>query len=102
MCRSTLTGLKVLEPRVMACFEAGALASGTTSSGTIWRRSTPTWRATPGLLHLYRVNAEALGRTFGLDDQQAPRPTLSTDMANVSLAVPDHPPPDGNRRRPDR
>jgi metal-dependent amidase/aminoacylase/carboxypeptidase family protein len=41
-----------------------------------------------GLLDLYRVNAEALGRRFELDDDGSPRPTLSTDMANVSLAVP--------------
>jgi metal-dependent amidase/aminoacylase/carboxypeptidase family protein len=39
-------------------------------------------------LSLYRTNAEALGRSFPLDDSQAPRPTFSTDMANVSLAVP--------------
>jgi metal-dependent amidase/aminoacylase/carboxypeptidase family protein len=42
----------------------------------------------PGLLALYRANAEALGRSFELDDERAPRPTFSTDMANVSLAVP--------------
>jgi metal-dependent amidase/aminoacylase/carboxypeptidase family protein len=41
-----------------------------------------------GLLALYRPNAESLGRDFSLDDQDAPRPTFSTDMANVSLAVP--------------
>ena len=33
-------------------------------------------------------NAERLGRRFDLDDQGVPPPTLSTDMANVSLAVP--------------
>ena len=41
-----------------------------------------------GLLALYRANAEALGRSFPLDDADAPKPTFSTDMANVSLAVP--------------
>ena len=40
------------------------------------------------LLDRYRANAEALGRRFTLDDEGVPRPTLSTDMANVSLAVP--------------
>ena len=53
-----------------------------------WPRPTRTWRATTELVSLYRANAEALGRTFGLDDDRAPRPTFSTDMANVSLAVP--------------
>jgi metal-dependent amidase/aminoacylase/carboxypeptidase family protein len=33
----------------------------------------------------YRRNAESLGRTFGPFD---PRPTASTDMGNVSLAMP--------------
>jgi hypothetical protein len=40
------------------------------------------------LLGLYRRNAEALGRTFEADDADTPLPTFSTDMANVSLAVP--------------
>ena len=89
MCRSTsLAGLEILEPRVMACFEAGALASGTTFERHDLAPVYSHMESDPGLLDLYRVNAEALGRTFGLDDQQAPRPTLSTDMANVSLAVP--------------
>jgi hypothetical protein len=40
------------------------------------------------LLGRYRSNAEQLGRRFDLDDEGEPRPTLSTDMANVSLSVP--------------
>ncbi len=44
--------------------------------------------ADPGLLSAYRRNAEVLGRTFEADDADAPLPTFSTDMANVSLAVP--------------
>jgi hypothetical protein len=40
------------------------------------------------LLGAYRANAETLGRRFEADDAGAPQPTLSTDMANVSLAVP--------------
>ncbi len=42
----------------------------------------------PALLGAYRTNAEALGRRFEADDADAPPPTFSTDMANVSLAVP--------------
>jgi hypothetical protein len=41
----------------------------------------------PGLLAHYRVNAERLGRSFD-DDRGLLRPSFSTDMANVSLAVP--------------
>jgi metal-dependent amidase/aminoacylase/carboxypeptidase family protein len=34
----------------------------------------------------YRLHAEALGRTFEADEE--PSPTISTDMANVSLKIP--------------
>jgi amidohydrolase len=89
MCRSTsLAGLELLEPKVTACFEAGALATGASVG---YRTLAPVYshmESDHGLLALYRANAEALGRSFALDDEDAPRPTLSTDMANVSLAVP--------------
>ena len=89
MCRSTsLDGLERLEPRVMACFEAGALASGSTLARHDLAPVYSHMESDTDLLALYRVNAEALGRTFSLDDEQAPRPTFSTDMANVSLALP--------------
>ena len=52
------------------------------------RPSTRTWSPMPGLLAAYRANAESLGRRFDADDADAPLPTFSTDMANVSLAVP--------------
>jgi amidohydrolase len=89
MCRSTtLAGLELLEPRVAACFEAGALATG---SSVTYQSLAPAYshmECDPDLLSLYRANAEDLGRSFALDDERAPRPTFSTDMANVSLAVP--------------
>ncbi len=89
MCRSTtLAGLALLEPRVTACFDAGALATGTSVA---YRSLAPAYshmECDEELVSLYRSNAEALGRTFALDDERAPRPTFSTDMANVSLAVP--------------
>jgi amidohydrolase len=89
MCRSTsLAGLDVLEPRVMACFQAGALAAGASLSRTDLAPVYSHMESDLDLLALYRPNAEALGRSFTLDDEQAPRPTFSTDMANVSLAVP--------------
>ncbi len=89
MCRaSTLGGLELLEPRVMACFEAGALATGATVTRHDLAPAYSHMESDPDLLGLYRINAESLGRNFDLDDAQAPRPTFSTDMANVSLAVP--------------
>ncbi len=88
MCRSrTLEGLQALEPRVMACFEAGALASGTTYERTDLAPTYSHMVSHPGLLAAYRANAEQLGRSFE-DAGPRSRPTLSTDMANVSLAVP--------------
>ena len=89
MCRSTtLAGLALLEPRVMACFDAGAVATGASFSRTDLAPVYSHMESDQGLLSLYRSNAEALGRDFSLDDDQVPRPTFSTDMANVSLAVP--------------
>ena len=89
MARSrTIEGLSALEPRVRACFEAGALASGST---VLYEKLAPNYshmEADPGLVAAYRANAEALGRTFEADDADTPLPTFSTDMANVSLAVP--------------
>jgi amidohydrolase len=89
MARSkTIEGLNVLEPRIRACFDAGALASGCTVT---YEELSPVYshmEADPELVAAYRLNAEALGRTFEADDDDAPLPTFSTDMANVSLVVP--------------
>jgi amidohydrolase len=89
MARSrTIQGLGALEPRLRACFEAGALATGCTVTYEALSPVYSHMEADDGLLGAYRLNAEALGRTFEADDAGVPRPTLSTDMANVSLAVP--------------
>jgi amidohydrolase len=89
MVRSrTARGLAALRPRVDACFEAGALATGCSLD---YEELSPVYshmEPDPALLQAYRANAEALGRRFDADDDGSPRPTLSTDMANVSLAVP--------------
>jgi amidohydrolase len=88
MCRArTLEGLAALEPRVKRCFEAGALATGATVS---YEDLCPTYshmEPDADLMALYQSNAEALGRSFALDGV-GPPPAISTDMANVSLAVP--------------
>jgi amidohydrolase len=85
----TLAELAELEPRVNHCFEAGALATGCTVE--IEPQSPPysEMRADLELTALYRANAEALGRSF----PDLPRATVektagSTDMANVTLALP--------------
>ncbi len=89
MCRSTtIGGLEALEPRIMACFAAGAQATGCTVTTEALSPVYSHMESDLDLLALYRANAEALGREFTLDDEAAPLPTFSTDMANVSLAVP--------------
>ncbi len=80
----TVDALREVREKVERCFEAGALATG--ASCTIGDVS-PTYTQMdhdPGLVALYRANAEALGRSFPADAKM----TFSTDMGNVSLAVP--------------
>ncbi len=89
MCRSrTIDGLATLEQRVRACFDAGALATGCSVAFAEICPPYSHMESDGWLLGAYRANAEALGRRFTLDDQGAPPPTLSTDMANVSLTIP--------------
>ena len=85
---STATRLGELRERVNACFEAGALASGTTLVIEELGHPFSHMVSDPEILAHYRRAAEAVGRSFRLDDEGAPRPTISTDMANVSLVVP--------------
>lgn len=81
----SLERLEELFPRVRACFEAGALATGTTlqlhDTSPAYSEMTPD----DDLRARYRARAEGLGRTF-----VAPKPGQvgSTDMANVSLVIP--------------
>ena len=89
MCRATtLADLERLEPRVRACFEAGARATGAEVGVEALSPVYSHMESDASLLSAYRANAEALGRRFTLDDEGVPLPTFSTDMANVSLAVP--------------
>ncbi|HXX88751.1 MAG TPA: amidohydrolase [Acidimicrobiales bacterium] len=84
----SLARLAALRPRIERCFEAGALATG---AALAIEELSPTYSefvGDPDLRSLWRRNAEALGRTYAADDAGAPLPTISTDMANVSLAVP--------------
>lgn len=89
MCRArSLDELARLEPKVRRCFEAGALATGAVLSFDSLSPVYSHMEADPELLTVYRSNAEALGRSFAAADAGQPLPTVSTDMANVSLALP--------------
>jgi amidohydrolase len=84
----SLEDLAELRPRIERCFEAGALATG--SELTIMDLS-PAYShmiTDSGLIGAFRHNAEALGRSYPAEDAGAPPPMFSTDMANVSLALP--------------
>jgi amidohydrolase len=89
MARSlTFERLAELRERVNACFEAGALATGAALSFEELGHPFSHLESDPDILAHYRHSAEALGRNFRLDDEEAARPTISTDMGNVSLVVP--------------
>jgi amidohydrolase len=84
----SLDELAILRPRIHRCFEAAALATGCELE---IEEVSPTYshmEADPALVSCWRRNAEALGRTFPADDEGRPVPTFSTDMANISLAMP--------------
>ena len=88
MCRAaTLGDLAVLEPRVRACFEAGALATGATLRYESCPRSTRTWRPT-GPCSAPTGPTPSPWAAASAPTTGTPPPNLSTDMANVSLAVP--------------
>ena len=89
MARSlSATRLAELREKVNACFEAGALASGALMRIEELGSAFSHMEADRELLACYRRAAEALGRRFDLDDAGVAKPTISTDMANVSLALP--------------
>jgi amidohydrolase len=79
--------LAEVEAKVMRCFEAGALATGARLEVTPEHPPYAEMHHDPALSSLYRANAEALGRSF-LDLGDDERMAGSTDMGNVSLAVP--------------
>src|SRR5687768_6337058 len=81
----TVADFEIMRERVMRCFEAGALATGTTLEVTPRHEPYSEMRHDPDLLAAYHRNAEALGRTFPHFD---PRAAGSTDMGNVSLTIP--------------
>ncbi|MDE3082030.1 MAG: M20 family metallopeptidase [Acidobacteriota bacterium] len=85
---STSERLAELRERVDACFRAGALATGAELSIEELGSAFSHMVSDVDILAHYRRAAEDLGRRFRADDAGEAPPTISTDMANVSLAVP--------------
>ena len=85
MARSrTLRELEELRPRVEHCFEAGALATGATLALSDVCPPYAHMEHDHDLAEVFRANATALGRPPSEDGAT----TFSTDMGNVSLAMP--------------
>ncbi|MEV0850659.1 amidohydrolase [Streptomyces sp. NPDC049954] len=80
----TLDGLTRLRPRVEACFEAGAQATGSSLSIDQPCPAYSEFRNDEALTGTYQRNAEALGRRFSPE----PSPRASSDMSNISQAMP--------------
>lgn len=83
-----LEALSVLRHRVERCFEAGALATGCELEVRLLSPTYSDYVADAALLGAWRANAEALGRRYRADERGDALPTISTDMANVSRALP--------------
>jgi metal-dependent amidase/aminoacylase/carboxypeptidase family protein len=80
----TIDELEALEPRIVRCFEAGALATG---ASLHMEHRCPRYahmEHDTELVAAYRANSERLGRDYDTGADM----TYSTDMGNVSLAMP--------------
>ncbi|MCC5947569.1 MAG: M20 family metallopeptidase [Nitriliruptoraceae bacterium] len=84
---ANLAELAELLPRVKACFEAGALATGATVHFDEPSPAYSEFVPDPELVALWEQHAPAVGRVFPEYDLPAEL-AGSTDMANVSLAMP--------------
>jgi len=82
----TTDELDALRDRVVACFEAGALATGARLAVSPRVRYAHL-EQDPDILERYRLNAAALGRRFHPFAASGLGP-VSTDMGDVSLAMP--------------
>ena len=79
----TTNELAERKPRVMCCFEAGALATGASLHVHDVAPDYSHMEHDDPLVELYAEASHTLGRTYGHGDI-----TFSTDMGNVSLAMP--------------
>jgi amidohydrolase len=84
----TLEQLAELRPKVYRCFEAGALATGATLTVVGGDKPYAHMIHDGDLAAHYRASAERAGRTIPDLGPMAERVAASTDMGNVSLAVP--------------
>ena len=84
----TLGELEEIRAKVVRCFEAGALATGSSLEIVEDHRPYSEMRHDHDIAAIYRRNAEALGRFFPDLGAMLERAAGSTDMGNVSLVIP--------------
>ncbi len=84
----TIGDLAEIQEKVHRCFEAGALATGATLEIVGGEKPYAEMHHDPDMAAAYRRNAEALGRSFPDRGSSLERAAGSTDMGNVSLALP--------------
>ena len=84
----TLDDLTEVYEKVMRCFEAGALATGAKLSVIGGDRPFAHLEHDLEMASAYQRNAERLGRRFPAPGESSPATPVSTDMGNVSLALP--------------
>jgi len=84
----TLGDLDEIYAKVRRCFEAGALATGAKLEILGGDKPYAEMHHDPDIAAAYRRNAEALGRVSRVATVSSDRAAGSTDMGNVSLALP--------------
>ena len=84
----TLDALEDVYGKVMRCFEAGALATGSTLEVQGGSRPYAHMVHDRAMAAAYQRNAEAVGRRFPDLGEAGRRAAVSTDMGNVSMVVP--------------
>ena len=80
--------LDILLPRITACFEAAATATGCTMTIEAIGHPFEDMRHNPVLVDLYEANSVARGRPMLRGSDLPPHISGSTDMGNVSKVVP--------------
>jgi amidohydrolase len=84
----TLDDLDSIYQKVLRCFEAGALATGSTLEIVGGDKPFAQMEDDTTIASFYQANAEALGRSFPKPGMPSPATPVSTDMGNVSLQIP--------------
>jgi amidohydrolase len=84
----SLQEMEELRPKVLRCFEAGAVATGSTMEISGGTKPYAEMHHDEEIAAIYQRNSEALGREFPDLGAALERAAGSTDMGNVSLMLP--------------